>query len=317
MNPESSTDRAADWAARLDAGPLSREDAAELTRWLDADPANEARLDEMQRLHAKVRQALPGMTSAEVRVAAPRRNRSRFAWAWGTLAAAATLVFAAVWFSQRPADYATLAAERRVVTLPDGTRAELNARTAITVRLRAAERIVRLERGEAFFAVAKDPARPFRVETAAGAVRVTGTVFNLRAYEADAVEVVLLEGAVDFTPLAEPVRRLAPGDALKVTGGRSALHRLDAAALANAVAWRDGNVVFQDAPLEEAAKRFAEHHARPIEVAPAARGLALGGRFALADLDAFLRDLEVALPVKVQRAADGGIRIEAAPRAER
>ena len=37
-----------------------------------------------------------------------------------------------------------------------------------------------LAAGEAFFQVAKDSARPFFVETAAGSVRVTGTQFNVR-----------------------------------------------------------------------------------------------------------------------------------------
>jgi ferric-dicitrate binding protein FerR (iron transport regulator) len=44
-------------------------------------------------------------------------------------------------------------------------------------------------------------------------------------------------------------------------------------------------------------------------VAPEARALTLGGRFGLDDLDGFLRDLAVALPVAVHREKDGTIRL--------
>ena len=42
-------------------------------------------------------------------------------------------------------------------------------------------RRVRLASGQAFFTVTKNPARPFIVETPAGAVRVTGTAFDVRS----------------------------------------------------------------------------------------------------------------------------------------
>jgi ferric-dicitrate binding protein FerR (iron transport regulator) len=46
-----------------------------------------------------------------------------------------------------------------------------------------------------------------------------------------------------------------------------------------------------------------------IEVAPAVGNLELGGRFVLDDLEGFLRDLPLALPVTVREDASGVIRI--------
>ena len=311
MNPASPTDQAAEWAARLDAGPLQRAEAESLTRWLEADPANESRLDEMQRLHQKVQRVLPGMAAAGKLPATKRQSIPRLGWAWaGGLAA--MLALALVWFvQQRPESFTTLAAQRQVIMLADGTRAELNALTSLRVRLRGSERHVWLEKGEVLFTVAKDPARPFVVETAAGSVRVTGTVFNVSSYAADSLAVVLLEGSVEATPVNDAkVRPLAPGDALLVTAGRSELRRLTPAELADAVAWREGRIIFHDTPLAQALERFARHHARMIVVEPAARDLALGGRFGLDDFDSFLKDVEVALPVVVHREPEGRIRIE-------
>jgi len=310
MNPGFNPDQAADWAARLDAGPLSRDEAAALTRWLDADPANEGRLDEMQRTFAQVRTVLPGMVAAGRLPVRESRPAWHPGWARAT-ALAAALVLAAVWWVRRPEIYSTPAAHRQTVTLADGSRVELNALTTIRVRLDAHERRVQLEGGEAFFTVAKNPDRPFLVETAAGRVRVTGTIFNVSSYAGQAMAVLLLEGSVDATPAGGgDTLHLMPGHELVIGAGRSELKQLSPAALADAVAWREGRIVFHDTPLATALERFARHHGRAIEVAPAARDLTLGGRFALDDFDGFLRDLPLALPVSVRHEADGRILVE-------
>ncbi len=310
MNHESSTNQAAEWAARLDAGPLNRAEAEALTHWLDADPGNESRLEETQRLHQQVRRVLPEMVAAGRLPVRKRPTGFRPVLAW-TGALAAVFALAAVWLVQRPATFSTAAAQRQVVMLEDGTRAELNARTTLRVRMRGAERRMILENGEVFLTVAKDPARPFVVTTAAGQVRVTGTVFTVSSYAADSLAVVLLEGSVEATPATDQVvRRLVPGDELVVGVGHSELRRLSPAGLADAVAWREGKIVFHDTPLAQAVERFARHHARVIELAPAARDLTLGGRFGLDDFDGFLRDLAVALPVLVRHEPDGRIRVE-------
>lgn len=308
MNPESFPAEAAAWAARLDAGPLNRDEAAALLRWLDADPHNEGRLAEIQALQQKVRVVLPTMAAAGLLSESRGASRLRPVLAWGS-ALAALLAVGVFWLVQRPATFATGAAQRQVVTLGDGTRVELNARTTLRVQMRGAERRVWLDEGEVFLTVARDAARPFVVATAAGQVRVTGTVFNVSAFARDSLGVLLLEGGVEATPTGAAPHRLAPGDELVVAAGRIELRRLDAAALADALAWRQGRIVFHDTPLVSALMRFAHHHAREIEVEPAVRNLELGGRFVLDDLDGFLRDLPVALPVTVRQDPSGIIRV--------
>ena len=144
-----------------------------------------------------------------------------------------------------------------------------------------------------------------------GNVRVTGTIFNISHSSADSFAVVLLEGAVEATPLADgTVRRLVPGDELLVSAGRTVTRRLSADEMADAVAWREGKIVFHDTPLGQAMERFSRHHDRQVTIAPDAQDLALGGRFGLDDFDAFLKDLEVALPVVVHREPNGNVRVE-------
>ena len=59
--------------------------------------------------------------------------------------------------------------------LDDGTVVELNGGAEIEVQFTAAERRLRLVRGEAHFQVAKNPLRPFVVEAGGVAVRAVGT----------------------------------------------------------------------------------------------------------------------------------------------
>lgn len=62
-----------------------------------------------------------------------------------------------------PATFSTVKGENRALVLADGSKVTLGADSEIQVRLERSERHVELNRGEAFFIVAKDPKRPFKV----------------------------------------------------------------------------------------------------------------------------------------------------------
>jgi transmembrane sensor len=210
-----------------------------------------------------------------------------------------------------PEAHATAVAQRQTVTLADGTRIELNARTQLTVALGSAERRVRLASGEAFFQVAKDASRPFHVETPAGTVRVTGTSFNVLAESASALDVTVLEGSVAVSPAASTAFRVAPfaltaSDHLSLRPGSGGIvNKLSAATLANTLAWRQGAVVFDDVPLAEALARFAHYHDRRITASPDVASLRLSARCQLDDLDGFFATLAELKPVQVTRDASG------------
>jgi len=99
------------------------------------------------------------------------------------------------------------------VTLPDGTKVWLNA--ASTLKFPPAfsdnERKVMLT-GEAYFEVAKNQAQPFKVSMADSTdVVVTGTHFNINAYQNEKEQqVTLLEGSV-IVSNATNVAKLEPG----------------------------------------------------------------------------------------------------------
>jgi transmembrane sensor len=310
--------QAARWAARLDSGEFEAADRAELDAWLARDPVHRAALADYCQFSADLEDRLPHLVAAG-RVtlpAASRRPRRSFAAFAGIGLAAAVAV---VLYVTRPApqieNVATAVAQRHSHTLADGTRVELNAQTSLRFENTRTGRRVRLVGGEALFVVAKDAARPFVVETPAGTVRVTGTVFNLRTESGTpALDVTVVEGSVQVRPgeaaageaAANPVA-LGAGDHLSARRGRVTVNALSPAALADTLAWRNGRIVFHDAPLAEVAARFAHYHGRSITVDGALAAETLGGRYSLDDLGGFLAALEVSLPVKVRTDLSGAI----------
>lgn len=110
------------------------------------------------------------------------------------------------------------------VNLPDGTKAWLNAASSLKYPYVFAknERLVQLT-GEAYFEVAKDKDRPFRVQTNLQTVEVLGTHFNINAYaDEPEIKTTLLEGAVKVNAGGKQIR-LKPGEQSKLVGNNEQL----------------------------------------------------------------------------------------------
>lgn len=305
-------EEASRWAARLRGRSMTEDDHAALAAWLEADPEHRHVLGRYRELSGQLDVKLgPVMESIAVMQAGARRRRWRRARM--ALAVAAGLAIAITVWTHRSNDFATKTAERHVATLADGSRIELNAQTSLAVDFHSGERRVRLTRGEVLFSVAKDPARPFVIETPAGVVRVTGTVFNVRTTHAECIEVTVLEGTVRLRATSPAVadEALTPGRQATMSGDQIALRTLPGDAAQDVAAWRLGQAIFNDTPLGEVVERFAAYQTRAIAIDPAAAELPLGGRYSLDDFDGLLRTIERLLPVRVQRGTDGAVRIVA------
>jgi transmembrane sensor len=292
-------EQAARWTARLDGGKMTPADRLALHAWLDEDAAHRTAFEHYQLICDDTAESLPALAQVSA-VASPDATPSRSWPRWIPAAAglAAALVVAALWlvpYFRDTQTVATVAAQRSTLSLPDGSRLDLNAQTTLHTDFRHGERRVRLEKGEAYFSVAKDAAHPFLVETPGGTVRVTGTEFNVRL-AAGRPEVTLLEGSVGFENAAARVK-LVPGDQLSADGD---LHHLADAELGNVTAWRQGRIVLNGLTLAEAAARFAEFHGKVITVAPELAVMRMGGSYSLDDLPGFfdaLSDERLALHV--------------------
>ncbi|RWU08142.1 FecR family protein [Pedobacter chitinilyticus] len=136
------------------------------------------------------------------------------------------------------------------VRLPDGTKVWLNAASSISYATDLSisnKRIVYLS-GEAYFEVAHDRARPFIVDTKEQQIEVLGTHFNVNSYADEGrTTTTLSEGSVKVTRDQQHVT-LKPGQ--QATGEGSSLQVMPAD-METALAWKNGNLAFKSAPLEQ------------------------------------------------------------------
>ncbi|MEM6287893.1 MAG: FecR family protein [Bacteroidota bacterium] len=143
-------------------------------------------------------------------------------WVWRAASVLAVVAFAAVatYLFNRDAGWETITAQSdTVVTLPDGSTADLAAGATLMVPEAGAEdaRQARLLGGGALFRIEHDAAAPFTVTTLNARVAVLGTTFAVEAADVE-TEVVLVAGAVEVASDGDPEAavRLEPGQRTRV-----------------------------------------------------------------------------------------------------
>jgi len=141
------------------------------------------------------------------------------------------------------------------VVLSDGTRVWVNSTSEFVypVQFIGDRRVVQLK-GEAYFEVKHDPARPFIVQVRDVETRVLGTAFNVSAYEnEESVYTTLLTGKVQVSLMDQksdiPSMILKPGmqSCWKSGTGEFSVRKVDTK---NVVAWRYGEFVFDEDDIE-------------------------------------------------------------------
>jgi transmembrane sensor len=168
------------------------------------------------------------------------------------LAAAALILAAGITMARLTADragetiqIATVAAERRTVTLEDGSTISLAPRTTLRFRHEGSNRVADLT-GQASFTVTHDVSRPFVVRFAGAEAVDIGTEFVVRSFPGDSASVVaVVTGEVALRANAAELR-LTAGQAGQVTIAGDVGRLRDAQWV---LAWSDGRFLFEDRPL--------------------------------------------------------------------
>ena len=205
--------------------------------------------------------------------------------AWFAVAAAALVVAGFASWSTRGAhrptptvaaaprwiERSSAGGELTTITLKDGTRVTLNGRSTLAFPETFADtRAVRL-RGEAFFEVSHDAARPFIVEAGELKTTVLGTKFNVCAPgENTDASVALVEGRVEVAPLRPregiAAKTLHPGEQLiwKAGAGAASVSTFDAE---SATGWLRGVLAFHDERLSSVAGKLTRRFGADFDFA--------------------------------------------------
>ena len=231
-----------------------------------------------------VRNSDPWVAKKRVR----RRSTRRYV---GPMAAAATIAAVAltVWWQAVPdyqTDYRTAVGEQRTISLPDESTVLLNTDTHLTIDFSNGVRSVNLDRGEAHFKVAHDPAYPFVVAAGNSVVRAVGTAFNVYLDD-EQVEVIVTDGVVEVSKRSErsdaagqiaeipdgrpgpTVQTLAKGGNARISHTIETIAAVDVEAIERKLSWQYGVLEFVNTPLSEVVDEIGRYTGKTLVIADA------------------------------------------------
>ena len=226
--------------------------------------------------------------------APPREQRQpMLRWMVGLAASLLLVVCVGLFALSRPQQFQTQLGEQRTVQLGDGSWVTLNTATKIEVRLRHDRRSIRLVNGEALFEVARDPRRPFEVDSGNAVLRAVGTQFNVYR-RPDRTVVTVVEGRVAMfvgdadrsRPSSHPLMAAADRIVIDSRGAGQIEHGVN---LAAATAWSKHQLIFHRRTLGEVAEEFNRYNRRRIEIrSPALQVERVTATFQPNDPDSFV-----------------------------
>lgn len=316
---------AAAWVARFDAGDVSAKEQAEFQEWLNRSAFHRDAIADYGTLWSQFDALGLLITTDEApREADARDSRPIMlerARPWLAACAAAVIAVAggAVLFHPRapqlakveghpaagflPAksSYETAVGGQKKITLADGSSVILNTNSRLDVDFSAKCRDVHLVRGEAYFEVVHDKARPFIVHADDYVVRDIGTAFDVHLSKSGLVEVGVTKGSVEVRPVhGAHVSRAAKGLGVLVAGDDVLLGQQIASAetvphadLGRKLAWRQGQLIYSGQPLSEVLADVSRYSNIKIELAdPALENLPVGGAFRTDQIEAIFAALQ-------------------------
>lgn len=330
-------DAAVDWFLRRQAGELSLAEASDFERWLAASPANLDAFLAAETFWTGAAQAQehPHFHSMRTEVLRDvgRRRLMRRSGTFAVAAMAAALLgsFGYQAIAPKPLvtqSFQTMVGQQAVVTLADGSTVTLNTDTVIRTKAHPDRRLVYLDKGQAFFRVAKDRRHPFVVTAAGQTVTALGTAFDLRV-DRGSLKVLLVEGKVrvegpgiptpvrsatstakDAGPMPAPTRttEMEPGSQLVALGDGD--WRLTRVNVEHETSWLHGKIVFDDEALGDVVAELNRYSKRKIVIANESLGHArLSGIFEPGDVKDFAHALRLAGLAELKEDESGSLLI--------
>lgn len=298
--------RAAQWVERADRDDWTDEAQHELDEWLAQAPAH--RIAYWRLKGAWNHTDLLGALKPAVAETGDISRRSVVLA--GKIAAAFVFVILAGAFAaqllQSPRDrvYTTPVGGHETVSFADGSRIELNTNTVLRARMTSDERVVWLEKGEAYFQVKHDTVHPFIVIADGHRITDLGTKFLVRTGE-NRLQVAVTQGRVWLDEANRQSQTqsamLSAGEMATATSQTIAVTKDISRELSNALAWRKGLLIFKHTTLSAAAAEFNRYNRQKLVIADSAAGkLTIDGTFPTTDVAAFIDAAQTVFGLRIQ-----------------
>lgn len=265
-------------------GKLSTIEEKDLLNWIDLDRENLLLfIKEQDRLRPVILSKSRTLTDKhwirlqniiDIKRLVSRQRRKKRLQFIGITSLAASLVVGLFFYAlihsklQTPAELVafstvtTTLGERTSLSLPDGTKVNLNAGSSLRYpdSFTESERKVELS-GEAFFDVVHNEDKPFIVQTHALNVRVLGTAFNIEAFiENSEVNTTLVNGKIilekEHNNKMVLLAEMKPNERVVYQVDNQKINLSIEEDISQYIVWKDGKLVFLNDPIEEVAKKL-------------------------------------------------------------
>ena len=188
--------------------------------------------------------------------------------------------------------------------LDDGTLLTLNTGAEVEVTYYRDRRVAHLKHGEAIFEVSKDPTRPFVVESGQAQITVLGTRFadnQLNKLVRISVDhgTVKVEHRLKASQTAPHTLILHDGEVAEVSTQR-AHPQPSTRRAADAFAFEQGMVIFDESGLDEIAETLSRYHKKPLLADTAAQNnIHISSLLKTTAIETFIQQLPEMAPVQV------------------
>ncbi len=214
--------------------------------------------------------------------------------------------------SSKPFIVSTTIGQQDKVELTDGSIVWLNENSSLTFgspNNRSERRAIL--KGEAFFEVAKNPAKPFIIETEDTKVQVIGTSFNVRALEKEGfTEVQVKTGKVSFKNKLNEEELFLEAHDKGVYQHQSQTMLKEEDESLNAIAWKSKALRFKNTPLQKVLKDLERYYQVNVELSnPALNNCGFTSPFTNIDLDVVLETIVTVYGMKLEKVKEGNYRL--------
>ncbi len=326
-------EEAARWILKLESDEgLSNLEKDRLRAWLDKSAVHREHFERLVKVW--------GGANILTELAVPLhgvKSRDNPSFARARMAIAASVIFVVgmvslfMFDTQMPVQenrvVATEVGNQKTLDLADGSVLQLNTNSKIRIDYSKDFRDIYLLSGEAYFSVAKDKTRPFRVYAGSGRIRAIGTAFSVYLKD-NKVDVAVSEGRVGVASVpivsssirspkvvsrsARSLGMLRAGEVGSIVSqldenskSVQTLEKLEEATdtdVAKRVSWTEGILIFAGEPLEQVVEEISRYTDVSIEFAsPEIRTIRIGGNFPVGETETMFSSLETNFGLQVAR----------------
>lgn len=291
-------DHAIYWHARLLSGDFDAVEMDDFLAWQQADEKNETYLHYVEENWSLIEDNKAPIQQSLEKPAFKLKNHIRWA---GAMVAMFVVVGAVITLLNPFAEkHITAIGEQKVIYLADGSSVSLNTDSELEVDLKDEERAVSLIKGEAYFRVTPDKARPFTVDVGQRMIRVVGTEFNIfrdgKRFTLSVTEGVVAILGGEENQVVE--RQLLAGQqvSMDMEGNFQENDHID---LNRVTAWRDGQLVYDNVPLKDFIQDLNRYYVGKIILQDKElENMRISGVFQIGDRDKAIKAVENLLPLK-------------------